>query len=243
VGWFESFDHGTTNPACLLAYAVDYEGNVVVFDSYYGPGLPSKHAQAFREKREFWWPKDEDGWPLSSPTCWADPEMWAVKGETKLGDPASDITDYQELGIEGFVKANNRPRAGRTRVAELLTPNVDRYFPRWHPRYGEQGAPQLYVVASRCPELVEQLKTAPLLPIDAGHKDAGEIVDPGWESRAGHSIASLRYGCMARAGATEEPSQGDEDERVAALRQSYVREREEAEEFELEAELYGGWAP
>jgi hypothetical protein len=34
--------------------------------------------------------------------------MWAVKGETKLGDPASDITEYQELGIDGFVKANNR---------------------------------------------------------------------------------------------------------------------------------------
>ena len=233
---FESFDHGTTNPACLLAYAVDYQGNVVVFDLYYGPGLPSRHARAFREKRAVWWPKDDQGWPIQSPTCWADPEMWAVKGETKLGDPASDITEYQELGIDGFVKANNRRRAGRMRIAELLTPHPDRYFPSWHPRYGEQGAPKLYVIAARCPELVEQLKSAPLLPIDAGQKDAGEIVDPGWESRSGHSIAALRYGCMSRPGATDDDPETEalDDPRAEALRQTYVRERERSEEMEFE---------
>jgi len=236
---FEGFDHGTTNPACLLALAVDKDQNYVVFDSYYSPGLPSKHAQAFREKRQWWWPKDDDGWPIASPVCWADPEMWAVKGETRLGDPASDITEYHDLGIEGFVKANNRRRAGRMRIAELLTPDPERFFPRWHPRYGEKGAPQLYVVASRCPELVEQLKVAPLLPIDAGHKDAGEIVDPGWESRHGHAVAALRYACMSRTPATEEPEAPPEDERRRAVWEIEQAELRESEEMELAEQMAG----
>jgi hypothetical protein len=65
--------------------------------------------------------------------------MWATKGATKWGEPASDITDYRELGVTGFVQANNRRRPGRTRIAELLRPDRERYFPRWHPRYGEKG--------------------------------------------------------------------------------------------------------
>src|SRR5207247_2049943 len=54
VEWerFESFDHGTTNPSCLLGFAVDYEGNVICFDSHYSPGLPSFQAAAIKAKRE-----------------------------------------------------------------------------------------------------------------------------------------------------------------------------------------------
>jgi hypothetical protein len=84
------------------------------------------------------------------------------------------------------------------------------------------------------------------LPIDAGHKDAGEIVDPGWESRSGHSIAALRYGCMSRPGATDDDPEAEvlDDPRAEALRQTYVRERELSEETEFEQyedSLYGGW--
>jgi hypothetical protein len=200
---WESLDHGTTNPACLLAWAIDPDGNHVIFDSYYSPGLPSQHARAITAKRAWWWPRDERGWARHGVVCYADPEMWATKGETKLGDPASDITEFHELGIVGLAKANNRRRAGRLRLAELLRPDPERYFPRWHRRYGEKGAPQLFVVAERCPELVEQLKTAPLMPLDAGHQDAGEIIDPGWERQHGHATASARYGAMARMPATE----------------------------------------
>jgi hypothetical protein len=129
--------------------------------------------------------------------------MWATKGETRWGTPASDITDYEELRVSGFTKANNERSAGRTRIAELLKPQPDRYFPRWHPRCGEQGAPQFYVVGRNCPELVEQIATAPLLSLDAARKGAGEIVDPNWESRYGHAIAALRYGLMSRPSASE----------------------------------------
>lgn len=234
---FESFDHGTTNPSALLAWAVDHEGILVVFDEYYGPGLPSVHAKAIRAKREVWWPKDDEGYPLTSPTCWADPEMWATKGETKLGDPASDITDYHELGIEGFVKANPSRSAGRTRLAELLTPDAERPFPRWHPRFGEYGSPGMFVVGRNCPHLVEQLSSAPLLDLDSGKKDAGEIVDPGWESRSGHACAAARYGALSRPGASEEPVVEPEDPRVRML--ARIAERERLEDEDQDFQLYG----
>jgi hypothetical protein len=66
-----------------------------------------------------------------------------------------------------------------------------------------QSTPTIYVVALRCPELVEQLENAPLLPLDSGRKGAGEIVDPTWESRSGHCVAALRYGVMSRPEASE----------------------------------------
>jgi hypothetical protein len=216
---FESFDHGTSNPSCLLAYAVDYDGNLVVFDSLYGPGLPSSRADAIREKRAAWWPVGV------APVCYADPEMWATTHE-KWGSPASDITEYRDLGVEGFVRANNRRSAGRTRVAELLKPDPDRYFPSWHHRHGERGAPRLYVVAQTCPELVDQIAAAPLLPIDSGKEGAGEIVDPGWERAWGHAVASLRYGCMSRPDPSEEPEQPLDDPR-AELHRRIVEEEEE----------------
>jgi hypothetical protein len=204
-GWerFESFDHGTTNPSCLLGFAADYDGNLFVFDSYYAPGLPSVHARAIRARRAVWYP--EGAWPV----CYADPEMWATKGETKWGTPASDITDYEELGIGGFVRANNIRSAGRTRVAELLRPRRDRFFPRWHPRHVERGAPQLFI-ADCCVELIEQVAAAPLLPLDSGRPQAGEIIDPTWESQHGHAVAALRYGCMSRPDASPEPPPVDD---------------------------------
>ena len=161
--------------------------------------------------------------------------MWAVKRETKLGDPASDITEYQELGIDGFVKANNRRRAGRMRIAELLTPHPDRSFPSWHPRYGEQGAPKLYVIAARCPELVEQLKSAPLLPIDASKGRGGD-------RQTGLGITIRPFDCCPAlrvhqpTGATDDDPETEalDDPRAEALRQTYVRERERSEEMEFE---------
>jgi hypothetical protein len=223
---FESFDHGTTNPSCLLGYAIDHDGNVVCFDSHYAPGLPSTQAAAINAKRAVWYPERRNSQPWW-PVCWADPEMWATKGETRWGTPASDITDYEELGIGGFIRANNDRSAGRTRIAEMLKPQPNRYFPHWHPLYGQTGAPQFFVVGERCPQLIEQLQTAPLLPLDSGQKDAGEIIDPAWESPHGHATAALRYGLMSRTAAPK-PLERIEwpDTRARALDEFWQKQRE-----------------
>jgi hypothetical protein len=57
------------------------------------------------------------------------------------------------------------------------------------------GAPRLYIVGRRCPNLVEQLKSAPIAADGVG---AGEMIDGKWESAHGHSCASARYGALSR---------------------------------------------
>jgi hypothetical protein len=50
-GRFESMDHGQNNPTCWLLWAVDYDGNLIVCDEYYSPGLVSRHAPEILRRR------------------------------------------------------------------------------------------------------------------------------------------------------------------------------------------------
>lgn len=214
---FESMDFGVANPTCVLAWAVDYDGNCVIFDSYYqGDTLVSDHAKQIEARRALWRTK----------TCYADPSMWAKNGRaTSWGEPATDVTEFQEHGIRGLVQANNKRRPGRSRIAELLKADPEHLFPSWHPNAGQNGSPRLFIVAARCPELVDQLQIAPLnqRPID-GH-GAGEVVDPDVESSDLHAVAACRYGAMSRPQSSSQPVPVPEDPR-AALMQFVERNRD-----------------
>lgn len=213
----ESMDFGVAHPSCVLAWASDYDGNLVVFDEFYANGLVSGQAAELLKRREWWWPVSEGKKP--SPVTYADPSMWArTGGTTSWGEPASDVTEFREHGVGGFVKANNDRMAGRVRLLELMRPDPSRWFPKWHPRYGEQGSPRLFVVGSRCPELVAQLKVAPLLGMDAAQTGAGEIIDPGWESRDGHATAAARYGAISWPSPSKEAEQPLDDPRAELMR-------------------------
>jgi hypothetical protein len=218
---FESLDHGTTNPTCLLGWAVDYDGNCIIFDSYYEAGrIVSQHAPAILAKREAW----------ATTVDYADPSIWAKTGhQTKLGDPASIATEYNDHGVTGLSPANNDRQAGRLRVAELLKPDPERIFPGWHPRAGAPGCPRLFIVGGACPELVDQIASAPLLGMDSGKQGAGEIIDPDWESAHGHAVAALRYGAMSRPEPSEQPEVEDPDPRRQALKELVERERQRDE--------------
>lgn len=238
---FESHDHGIANPTATLAWAADFDGNLIIFDSYYAPGLVSAHAAALIEKRAAWWPRNERGWLAQSPVSYADPSMWARIGTaTKLGDPASIVTEYLELEVDGFVQANNDRKAGRARLLELLKPDPERPFPSWHPRADQPGSPRLFIFRGRAPELVDQLKTAPTNPDPIGQSTgAGEIVDPKWESAYGHMIASARYGSLSWQQPSERPREYPADPRAAALVRLIERETsfedEELDAFGVEA--------
>lgn len=228
--WFDRFefmDHGTANPAAWFVAATDHDGNVVVFDSIYHPGLVSEHCARVLERRPAWYPTwvDADGRERRPQpgSVIADPAVRQRTGGTrKLGDPATIQTEYLDQSDNRIVLApgNNDPRAGLARVNELMRPDPKRPFPSWHPRYGETGSPRLFIVGARCPELVEQLQSAPLLAIDSGRSGAGEIVDPDWEGKSGHAVAALRYGCMSRPNPTPPPPDDDEDPRVELLRKA-----------------------
>lgn len=228
AGWlrYESHDHGIANPTCVLAWAADYDGNLITFDSYYEPGLVSAHAAALKTKRASWWPRDARGWATQSPISYADPSMWSRTGATaKFGDAASVITEYLELDVDGFARANNDRGAGRARLLELLNPDPERPFPNWHPRYGEYGSPGWFIIQGRCKPLVDQLQAAPANPEPVGQKyGAGEIVDPKWETTYGHAIAAARYGAMSWQQPAVKPPDETTDPRARALAEMIERE-------------------
>ena len=223
TGWerFESMDHGANNPTAWLFWTIDYDGNLVVADEYYSPGLVSSHAHEILRRRKQWWETDGRG-----NTCWADPSVFARHGlERRLGDPASIATEYADFTI-GLSPANNDRKAGYHRLCELLHLELDRYAPSWaSPSSGTGGAPRLYVF-STCRHLIDQFKSA---PVAVEGMDAGEIVDPKWATSHGHAIDAARYGAMSRPSPSEDEPEPDptlEDPRAEALRQSYLRECE-----------------
>ena len=191
---FECMDFGSANPTAWYPVAVDYDGNLVVFDEYYSPGLVSEHAGAIRARREWWWATDDDDKPVRA-NCHADPTIANKLGNSNnRGSELSIEFEFQQNGFS-FVHANNNRRAGYMRVSELLHPEDGRPAPIWASHLLKQGpTPRLFIFNS-CTHLVDQLKSAPL---KSEGQDALEVVGPEWESRHGHGVAALRYGCLSR---------------------------------------------
>jgi hypothetical protein len=209
----ESLDHGQANPTAVLAWAIDYDGNVLCFDEYYSSGLISGHAAAIKARQApsfgaqapiglNWWQRRNDRGQYERHSCYADPTIRASHGLTsRRGVPASVFTEYVEHGVDHLVMANNNRAAGYSRLLELIHPDPKRPYPSWHPRTGEYGSPRLFVFTS-CEHLIAQLKSA---PIAKDGFEAGEAVDSKWEGAHGHSHASARYFCLSRPAPSPEP--------------------------------------
>src|SRR5204863_9454933 len=123
--------------------------------------------------------------------------------------------------------AKSDPRAGYARLRELLKLDPERRFPDWHPRRGEFGSPRWFIVGKTNKELVEQIRSAPLTPIE--HRYAGEMVDPRWEGTYGHALAAARYGMISWPAATPEPERPPENSdwsEEQRLKAQYMWERE-----------------
>jgi hypothetical protein len=162
---FESMDHGANHPTAWHLWAVDTDGNVLVADEYYSPGLVSQHAPEILRRRWEWWEAGEP-WgtdPLLqwSNTC-SDPSIFAEHGlSDRLGAPASVYSEYADHGI-GLSPANNNRAAGYLCLCELLHIEPGRIPPRWASvPAGVGGAPRLYV-SRTCKHLIEQFKSAPI---------------------------------------------------------------------------------
>jgi hypothetical protein len=215
----EACDYGLNGVAWSLV-PTDYDGNIVFYDSIAESNLlPDEVAEIVLGKRK------HEGWGFSN-TVWADPAIWhrtATRG--RFNQPAVLADEFSENGVP-LARANNDPRAGYVRLRTLIEPDAERRFPAWHPRAGEYGSPRLFVVKSRCQPLVEQLRAAPLQPIEK--PDGGEKIDPAWESRYGHFTAMARYAVMSKPSAsvepTREPTTADE-RRSAFLRGVNENER------------------
>jgi hypothetical protein len=193
---FEAADYGLNGTAWFLV-ATDYEGNLVFVDSVYEADLlPDQVAALVVGKRK------AEGWGFGH-RAYMDPSVWHRIGtRNKWGAAAMLADEFADAGVP-LVPANNDPRAGYVRLRTLVEPDPERRFPEWHPRRGEYGSPRLFVVERACSQLVEQLRSAPLQPLDK--PDAGEKIDPAWESRYAHGCAAARYAVMTRPAPSERP--------------------------------------
>ncbi len=203
----EAMDYGLNGTAWALV-ATDYEGNLVFYDLLYESNLlPDEVAELVLARRK-------GGWGFGH-YAYADPSIWHRTGtRNRFGDPAMLADEFVESGVS-VIPANNDPRAGLIRLRTLIEPDPARRFPLWHRRAGEFGSPSLFVVGRRCPQLVEQLRSAPLQPIEKA--DGGEKIDPEFEGRYAHAVAMARYAVMARLGASVEPSPVTDDPRIQLL--------------------------
>ncbi len=216
---FESMDHGANHPTAWHLWAVDHDGNLVIADEYYGPGLVSKHAPTILERRK----RRHRPWQLKgqSNVCWADPSIRASHGLTnRWGEPASVWTEYRDQGIV-LRAANNDRQAGYLRLLELLHVEVGRISPAWSRVPANLGgAPHLYVF-STCRHLIEQFHSAPIASDSA---DLAEAVDRRWESEHGHAVASARYGAMSRPTPSPKPTEEEESPQAELLRKFEARQ-------------------
>jgi hypothetical protein len=124
---------------------------------------------------------------------------------------ADEFTD----GGVPLVPANPDPRAGLIRIRELLALDPARTFPSWHPRAGEPGSPGMFIHRSACAQLVEELRSAQLQPVDKA--EAGEKIDPVWESQYGHAAAMCRYAVMSKPDPSTRPEPVVDDPRLELL--------------------------
>jgi hypothetical protein len=197
------------NGVAWALVATDFDGNLVFVDSIYRADLlPDEVAELVIAKRK-------GGWGLANAVL-ADPSIWhRTGGRDKWGNPATVATEFSDAGV-AMTPAENDPRAGLLRLRTLMEPDPEHRFPDWHPRAGEFGSPRVFIVERACPELVEQLRAAPLQPIDK--PDGGEKIDPEWEGRHGHACAMSRYACLSRPGASKPAEVWDEDPRRRAMK-------------------------
>lgn len=184
---YEALDHGRRNPTAVLWFADDPEGNTVVYDGYYQPGLVPQHATAIKTIRG----------DRRMPPIIADPSVFA-KGHD--GRSVADL--YRDEGIQ-LTEANNVVAAGLTRVSQLLTRHPDRVFPDWHQHAGTLGpdglgAPTLFVVDTPgtlgLRTEIPDYKWRDLSPALEGRLDQPE--EP--RKKDDHACDALRYGLMAR---------------------------------------------
>lgn len=223
-GWprFENMDFGVNHATAWYVNAVDYDGNIVTFDEYHEPNLPSVTAPEILKRRAWWHP------PGENPTAFADPSVFSSAGVTnRWGAPATVASEFAEHGIN-LARGNNDRVAGHVRIAEIVEPDKDRRFPAYHPLGSNLEAPELgsprWFIFRRCTHLIEQMQAAPIE--EEGEPHPGEAVSRRWEGPYGHGHASSRYGMLTWPRPSAKPPEPVTDPRRALLDEISKREND-----------------
>jgi PBSX family phage terminase large subunit len=191
---FRTIDHGQNNPTACLWCAVDYDGNVYVYQEYYQPDAPvSQHVRAIQQMSMIG--LTGGGYTMDEyEGTYIDPSTHA-KTREKNGKKFSVADEYAEAGIL-TMGAQNDVLAGINRVKEYLRVNPKRWHPIKTDVTGEpmQGAPRLFVFES-CINLIEEMGQYKWKPLRVGLEENNPAAPV---KHKDHAVDALRYFLMSR---------------------------------------------
>lgn len=166
-------DWGETAPACCLFWTRNNDGNILIVDEIYEPGVTGSVFAEKIKRRVAEHARDAESrglrhpWHLEDINGPLDPSAWTKH------EGSSPALTMRRLGIRWW-PANNDRMAGKDQV-------VERLYIR------DNGRPALYVFR-RCANLI---RTLPTIPADENNP---EDVDTKSED---HAYDALRYGLMS----------------------------------------------
>ena len=157
ASWERGFilDHGFTNPTAVLWYAIDYDGNIYLYDEHYErEKTPSYHAGEILKRG------------LSSGYC--DPSLFAKTQSRGTGDIFAISDEYRDFGVKlkpairgsdasGIARVNEFFKAGKIRVFSTLS-NFIEEINNWKYRKTKQDVNALEEPEDKDNHLMDDLK-------------------------------------------------------------------------------------
>lgn len=189
----EIMDHGLINPTAWLWAAIDFDGNMYIYDEYYKTQtVVEEHAQVVKEKRA---DSIFGGRNQHINQSLADPSIFS-KTREKHNKPYSVAEEYEENGI--FLQpADNTLIAGINKVKQFLSYKLDKeghYIDR----------PQLFFFKN-CSNLWNEMVNYQWQRIKTGLKEQPMDKD-------NHGCDDIRYLCNSRPRPTEKIVKTDKPE-------------------------------
>lgn len=190
-------DHGQKNPTACLWAAIDYDGNMYIYQEYYATGIVSKHAENISAMSRI---RTTAGDLVNDHYAYTviDPSALA-KNREKDGYLFSVADEYVDHGISA-VPAQNDVIAGINRVKEYMKIDPEHYNPT-KLLDGEpiKGAPHIYIFES-CTNLIEEVNQYKWKELSSTLTGRTDIDTPKERpvKRNDHAVDALRYIIMSR---------------------------------------------
>lgn len=196
---FRAIDHGQNHPTCCLWFAVDYDGNIYVYQEYYKANdIVSNHVKEINLMSQI---RTTSGDIMQDQYAYTviDPSTH-MKTKEKDGYKFSVADEYLDAGIP-TIAAQNEVIAGINRVKEYMQIDPLRYHPFLTLEDGEplQGAPRLFIFEN-CENLIEEIgqyKWKSYSGASIGNPDRDEVKEAPVK-RKDDAVDPLRYGIMSR---------------------------------------------
>lgn len=196
---FRSIDHGQNNPTSCHWYAVDFDGNVFVYQEYYrDKDVVSNHVKRINDMSRI---RTTGGDTLTDTYAYTviDPSTHAKTLE-KDGYRFSVADEYMDAGIP-TIAGQNDVIASINRVKEYLRIDPTRYHPFLKDADGDSlmGSPRLFIF-QQCENMIEEMaqyKWKNYTGMSVGNPDRDEIKEAPVKRRD-HAVDDLRYAIMSR---------------------------------------------